>query len=77
MSAALRDHDIHPVDQRIRAIYQVSTGQQWCVGSRGVTRIEACMKAGEQSYVPYIRVWAGEKCLAEICQHRLDELLFE
>lgn len=69
----------HPVNQPIKAI-QVDTipGREWeySVGSSGVTRIEACTKSGLRAYIPYVRVWAGDVCLAEFCQHNIVGVYF-
>ncbi len=68
---------VHDVAQPIREIivtyddYQHNAmGLAYCVGMDGVTRIEACMKKGEYAHIPYLRVWSGDVCIAEFCQHR-------
>lgn len=69
----------HPVHQPIRAIDIDSIpGEQagYLVGRNGVTRIEACTKPGPYSSIPYVRVWAGENCLAEFCQHNIVGVYF-
>ena len=73
----------HPVDQPITEIVVVwdnhemcVEGLRWVVGRAGVTLIEACSKAGEHSYIPYIRVWRGGEAVAEYCQHGLRAVHF-
>lgn len=51
-------------------------GIGYIVGIDGVTRIEACMKNGEYAHIPYLRVWAGERCLGEFCQHHVAGVFF-
>lgn len=41
-----------------------------------ITRIEATAKPGSNAYVPYVRVWAGDHCVAEFCQHNLVGVYF-
>lgn len=65
----------HPVKQPIRRIF--SGGDWYTVGFNGVTRIEATTKSGMYADIPYIRVWGGDKCLAEFCQHSIDGVYFE
>lgn len=48
----------------------------YTVGHCGVTRIEACAKPGEYCDVPYVRVWKGDICLAEFCQHKIVGVYF-
>ena len=66
----------HPVQQPIRAI-DIDTipdvRSSYIVGRNGVTRIEACQKAD----IPYVRVWKGEVCDAEFCQHNILGVYFE
>lgn len=69
----------HPVQQPIRAIEIDMIPDVQCsyiVGTSGVTRIEACEKSGPHSAIPYVRVWAGETCLAEFCQHNIVGIHF-
>lgn len=69
----------HPVEQPITAamIYTRPDGDVWFqVGKDGVTRIEACTKPGMHSNIPYIRVWAGQRCLSEFCQHSILGIYF-
>lgn len=70
----------HPIEQEIQLI-QVPCDQhgnpiEYLVGRGGVTRIEACTKPGEYCYIPYVRVWAGDKAIGEFCQHKLSGLWF-
>jgi hypothetical protein len=68
----------HPINQPIRGI-DVYLGEPiiaFRVGRDGVTRIEACQKSGMHANIPYIRVWKGEVCEAEFCQHSLEGVYF-
>lgn len=69
----------HPIQQTIVGIATLAcdTGPDIVVGRRGVTRIEACEKPGEYAMIPYVRVWADDKCLSEFSQHSLQGLWFE
>lgn len=72
--------EMHPVDQVVRSIqyYNSHDGMNgYTVGRNGVTKIEPTYKCGEMSYIPYFRVWAGEKALAEICQHKIDAVYYD
>lgn len=70
----------HPVQQPIRAI-EIDTIPEsqaaYIVGQNGVTRIEACIKPGVYSNIPYVRVWKGEACEAEFCQHNIVGVYFD
>lgn len=75
----------HPVEQPIRYI-QVNHIPGWgpdgdgtcfMVGNNGVTRIEACTKSGMHANIPYLRVWADDRCVAEFCQHQIVGVYFE
>ena len=68
----------HPVQQPIRAIDLQNDPDAFSyeVGRGAVTRIEACQKSGLHANIPYVRVWAGEVCLAEFCQHNLFGVYF-
>lgn len=69
----------HPINQPIECIEidAIPDSQAYFrVGIRGVTRIEACTKSGMHADIPYVRVWAGEKCLAEFCQHNIVGVYF-
>ncbi|WP_016745784.1 hypothetical protein [Rhizorhabdus wittichii] len=72
--------DPHPIQQAIKAIDidtipDVQGG--YMVGRNNVTRIEACEKPGPYGVIPYVRVWAGETCLAEFCQHNIVGVYFD
>lgn len=70
----------HPVNQPIRAIQIDSipgVEAAYTVGSHNVTRIEACEKSGPYSAIPYVRVWADDQCLAELCQHNIVGVFFD
>ena len=68
-----------PVKQEIFAI-RVPAKPGWRdayeVGQNDVTRIEACEKHGPYTPIPYVRVWVGETCLAEFCQHQIVGVYF-
>lgn len=70
----------HPIQQPIRAIDVYTSpdnGQQYYrVGRCGVTRIEACQKSGLHANIPYVRVWKGDVCEAEFCQHNIVGVYF-
>lgn len=42
-----------------------------------VTRIEQCEKSGMHSYIPYLRVYAGDEVIAELCQHNIESIHFD
>ncbi len=74
---------VHEVEQPIREVvvryddYQNhACGLAYCVGMDGVTRIEACGKNGEYATIPYLRIWSGDICLAEYCQHQVAAVTF-
>ena len=69
----------NPIKQAISAT-QIPSDQHgnpidYIVG-QNCSRIEACEKPGEYCNIPYIRVWAGDECLAEFCQHKAAFVLF-
>jgi hypothetical protein len=71
---------LHPVQQQIRAIdIDNIEGVQggYLVGRNNVTRIEATSKPGLHCDIPYVRVWAGETCIAEFCQHNIVGVYFD
>lgn len=47
------------------------------IGDCDITRIEIVNKEGMYSYIPYVRVWQGDKLFAEFCQHNLVGVWFE
>lgn len=69
----------HPVEQEIECI-EIDTIPEsqayYRVGVRNVTRIEACTKSGMHANIPYVRVWAGDICIAEFCQHNIVGVYF-
>ncbi len=74
---------VHAVKQPIREViityddYQNHViGLAYCVGMDGVTRIEPCLKSGEYSNIPYLRIWSGDRCVAEFCQHKVAAVHF-
>ena len=69
----------HPVNQPIFAIEIDSIPDvqaSFTVGRNGVTRIEACTKSGMHADIPYVRVWKGDACAAEFCQHNIVGVYF-
>ena len=71
----------HPIQQPIRAICVIDQstgdgGEQYIVNVGGVTRIEACQKSGLHANLPYVRVWSGDVCEAEFCQHNIVGVYF-
>lgn len=68
----------HPIDQTIRGIDLSREPRlaNYVVGQNGVTRIEACTKSGLHADVPYVRVWKGDVCEAEFCQHNIVGVYF-
>ena len=65
----------HPVQQPIDGIVIDMETAFW-LGKAGVTKIEPCVKSGLHADIPYIRVWAGDTCLAEFCQHNIVGVYF-
>lgn len=73
----------HPVKQDITFITVSgdpnapdSTSIWFQVGVEGVTRIEACTKSGMHADIPYVRVWKGDRAVAEFCQHNIVGVYF-
>lgn len=69
----------HPINQPIRGIDLPNDDgriRNYAVGVNGVTRIEACEKSGQYSHIPYIRVWKGDACEGEFCQHNIVGVYF-
>lgn len=69
----------HPIEQPIREIdifIGEGEAQFYRVGHNGVTRIEACQKSGLHANMPYLRVWKGDVCEAEFCQHNIVGVYF-
>lgn len=70
----------HPINQPIRGIDVYINADSdpvfYVVGQAGVTRIEACQKSGLYASIPYIRVWKGDVCEAEFCQHNIVGVYF-
>lgn len=70
----------HPVQQAIREVdvfISDEAATSYRVGRNGVTRIEACVKSGLHADVPCIRVWKGDVCEAEFCQHNIVGVYFD
>lgn len=73
----------HSVQQPISAVAVMWHGNnhEFCMGQRTdlgvITRIEACEKSGMYSNIPYVRVWCGEDCFAEYCQHNIIGVYFD
>lgn len=75
-----RDLEEHPVKQAISSIViwmEAGTSQELTVGLGGVTRIEATQKSGLHANLPYVRVWKGDDCHAEFCQHNIVGVYFK
>lgn len=70
----------HPIQQPIVEVdaYTDADGDLsfYKVGRNDVTRIEACQKSGLHANLPYIRVWKGEHCFVEFCQHNIIGVYF-
>lgn len=69
----------HPVEQPIRAVSvrETDAGSEYYeVGRDGVTLIEAATKSGMYADIPYVRIWKGEKCHSEHCQHNVLGVYF-
>lgn len=72
----------HPVEQAIDFIIvdgfiDSPAHEQYRVGEQGVTLIQACTKSGMHADIPYVRVWRGDVCLAEFCQHQIVGVYFK
>ncbi len=63
----------------IQSITFVNLDGEGCyaVGQNVTTRIEKTIKSGMASDIPYVRVWAGDKVIAEFCQHTLTGVFFK
>lgn len=71
----------HPIKRQIVCIQIHPLGAGDCspyytVGQEDVTGIEACEKSGLYANLPYIRVWQGDDCIAEFCQHNIVGVYF-
>lgn len=70
----------HPIEQPILAVSVIDREDEQeyhRVGMHGVTRIEATTKSGMHADIPYVRVWRGDECAAEYCQHNIIGVYFE
>lgn len=67
----------HPIALPIRGIDVDWSGKRWEIGCGGVTRIEGCEKSGMYSSIPYLRVYKGDECAAELCQHNVVSIDFD
>jgi len=71
----------HTVAQPIREIdvFTDADGDllYYKVGRQGVTRIEAITKPGLHCDIPYVQVWMGQTCEAELCQHNIIGVYFD
>lgn len=76
----MTDMTEHTIQQPIRGIDVYIDADSnpvfYVVGRSGVTRIEACEKSGLHANIPYVRVWEGETCVAEFCQHNIIGVYF-
>lgn len=68
-----RKQEIHSVDGPCGPEGSIS----YIVGHHGVTRIEQVLKSGMYSNLAYLRVWAGDKVLAELPQHNTEHVRFK
>lgn len=70
----------HPVTQAVKSLWLFASPENgeegFTVGSNGVTRIEQTVKSGMYADIPYLRVWRGEYCLGEYCQHNIMGITF-
>lgn len=69
----------HPIQQPISGIDVFLAGDSlhfYKVGRQEVTHIEACTKRGLHCNIPYVRVWAGDHCVAEFCQPNIISVYF-
>lgn len=67
----------HPIKQPINHVIIDDDGEiTFTVGHVGVSRIEACTKSGMHADIPYIRVWKGDHCIGEFCQHHIVGVYF-
>ena len=70
----------HPIAQTIMATQlpcdENGNPLDYIVGRNGITKIEASEKKGEYCMIPYIRVWAGNHCVAEFNQHKASFVRF-
>ena len=64
------------VIKSVAVIGTESKDEWYCVGSVGVTRIEAFTKSGMHAAIPYVRVWKGDRPYAEFCQHNILGIYF-
>lgn len=69
----------HPTEQEIESIaWTGPEGVTYFRMGEGVTRIDVAYKdGGEYVSIPYIRVWNGDQCLAEFCQHKIIGVFFK
>jgi hypothetical protein len=78
----------HPVEQTIQAVqighdHDGKAGRGYSTKLKApyervfpCTRIEATTKSGMHADIPYIRVWNGETCIGEFCQHNIVGVYF-
>lgn len=70
----------HLIKQEIKSLWLFCTPENgeegYTVGSSGVTRIEATQKSGMHADIPYLRIWKGDVCLGEFCQHNILGITF-
>lgn len=67
----------HLDDVTINRIKVDHNDTSYTVGKDGVTRIEATVKSGMYADIAYVRVWAGDKPVAEFCQHNIVGVYFK
>lgn len=69
----------HPIEQQIIHLHiscdEGGNPMDYIVGMN-CSRIEACQKSGMYANIPYIRVYEGDVCLLEACQHNVGYIRF-
>lgn len=77
----LRQEGVHPIQREVTTIIitpeNYAYGVTYTVGRNGITKIEQTFKNGEYAHIPYLRVWRGDRPIAEFCQHKIIAVLFE
>ena len=51
-------------------------GKTYAVGANGVTLIQPFNLCCEYAEIPYVRVWRGDRVLAEFSRHRLHSVFY-
>ena len=63
--------------QEVKSVHITDEGTFYEVGKLGVTKIEQGEKSGMYANIPYLRVYADEKVIAEMCQHNVVLVVFK